>query len=567
MTHFSKKPLEFLRTQAKHKFDKVRTTWLDLGKWAAPHRIKWLSSQVEGQRNNNHIVDSTHIIALRSFVAGFLEGNTSATRPWFRLGTQDKDLNKVEKNKAWLQKFTERTLLALSSSNYYDAAALFYNDYGVFNTGAHYIDELEDGLHFHTLVPGSYFLINDAFNKPVVLVREFSYNVKAVVDKYARREKGRFIWDNISNGVRKMYEDGNFTEQIDVVHIIKSNDDFNPDEPQILMNREWHSFTYELGGELSIVSQHGQEGIGELQPEEESKFLTITGSKRKPFIVGKSDSSNFEYGEKGPTLDALGLIKSLNKKAIGKDQALEQMLRPALQGPANLRKSYITTASNSFVPIDVNSLAKGQGLRTVFEINPAIGSIIQDVSDMRQQVDKLYFADFLLFLSQNPKTRTATETNAILNEQQLVIGPNLQSLNWTYNTPLVNFVMDYVLFEDPFLEPPPEDLGGQLIEAEFISVFAQAQRAADLPSIERFAASIGQLSQIKPGALDKLDADVFADLLADRLFLPAGLNKDQSKVDAERQQAQANAQRQQLLQETLPALSSAAKNVGIKVNQ
>ncbi|MEJ6890794.1 portal protein, partial [Bradyrhizobium diazoefficiens] len=145
----------------------------------------------------------------------------------------------------------------------------------------------------------------------------------------------------------------------------------------------------------------------------------------------------------------------------------------------------ITTAPNSYVPLDPTSLSQ-KGLRTIYEVNPAIAPLIQDVTDLRQQVDRLYYADYLLYLSKNPKTRTATETNAIVNEQQMVIGPNLQSLNWTYNVPVVDYVMDYVLDNDPFLPPPPADLTGRFLSPEFISVFAQAQKAADLPAIDRY---------------------------------------------------------------------------------
>lgn len=569
MKEFTKHDCEYLRHLAKQRFDKIRGTWIDCGKWALPHRIKWLLSQTEGERNNQHIVDATHILALRSYVAGFLEGNTSATRPWYRIGTADPDLNMVPENHEWLDRYTRRTLQVLTTSNFYHSAGAFYYDFGVFNTGAHYIEEMNDNtLFFHSLIPGSYYAINNGYNEAVVLVREYALNVKAVVDTYGKKVEGKIDWSNISNSVRKMYEDSNYTEMIDIVHLIKENDNFDPSAPQSLLNRKWISYTYELGGNASEYNA-GQEnfGLGTFDYKEKDKYLQIKASRRKPFIVGKSDS-NFEYGEKGPTLDALGLIKSLNKKAIGKDQALEQMLRPPLQGPANLKKSYITTAPNSYVPLDATSLSQ-KGLRTVFEVNPAIGTLIQDVSDLRNQVEKLYYADYLLYLSQNPKTRTATETNAIVQEQQIIIGPNLQSLNWTYNIPVVEFVMDYVLFDDPVMSeyPPPDSLTGNFLRPDFISVFAQAQKAADLPSVDRYIAMIETVGQLRPDIWDKANIDKLADIYEDRLYLPAGLNRPQGKVDAMRQQAQAQAQRQQMLQETIPAVAGAAKDVGLKLNQ
>jgi len=175
-------------------------------------------------------------------------------------------------------------------------------------------------------------------------------------------------------------------------------------------------------------------------------------------------------------------------------------------------------------------------------------------------VDKLYFADYLLYLTKNPKTRTATETSAIVEEQQRIIGPNLQSLNFTYNVPVLEWVMDYVLYEDEYLLPPPESLQGQSLKPEFVSIFAQAQKAADLPAINQYVAMISQVGQVDPSILQKINTDKLADLYEDRLYLPAGLNNPQEKVDAERKQAQQEAQRQEQLTETIPAMAKAAKD-------
>jgi len=567
----AKKECEYLREIAKQQFDKVRGSWVQYLTWAAPHRGRWINSQTEGERNNQHIVDATHILALRSYVAGFLEGNTSATRPWYRSGTSDEELNKFPAHHEWLDAFTRRTLKILNSgSNFYHAAGQFYYDFGVVNTGAHYIDERESGLFFHTLMPGSYYIINNGYGEAIILVREFNMTVKALVDYYGKKKNGEWDWSNFSTQVRKMYEDGNYTEQVQVAHIVKENPMYDGSKPEVLANRRWISVTYEIGGMVSYAQEGTQIGAAaDYETKDHDRYLKISYSRRKPFIVGKSTEGSFEYGEMGPTSNSLGLIKSLNKKAIGKDQALDQMLRPPLQGPANLKKSYITSAPNAFIPLDAQSIAKGAGLRTVFEINPAIGALIQDVSDLRQMVDKLYYADYLLYLSSNPKTRTARETDAIVREQQLVIGPNLQSLNWTYNVPVLDFVMDYVLFDDPWVEenPVPEAMVGKFLRPEFISVFAQAQKAADLPNIDRYIMMATEVGQIRPEIWDKVNLDKLADLYEDRLYLPAGLNNPQSKVEAKREAAMAQAQQQQMMQETLPAMAGAAKDVGLKLAQ
>lgn len=573
---FKKASFEYLREQANTKFNKVKPTWIDLTTWAAPHRGTWLQSMQEpGERVNRHIVDTSHLIARRSYVAGFLEGNTSASRPWYMIRSQDDEANKVPENNLWLQTFTTQTLKCLARSNFYLAAAQIYDDYALVNTAVHYIDEIGSNLFFHTLEPGTYKLINNGRGEAVVFIREFQLSVKAIVETYGKYKNQKYDWSNFSEFVKEAYEQGNYSIMVDVVHIVCQNKDFDPEQPQVMYNRPWISVTYEAGsrgGQYYAQALDFGANLNAQGAADREKFLNIAASKRKPFIVARATGGNFEYGVSGPTLDSLGLIKSLNKKAIAKDVAIDMMLKPPVQGPASLKKSYLAQAPGSFTGLDPQSLAatKGVGLRQVFEVNPAIGTVIQDVEDLRNQVEKNYFADFLLYLTRNPKTRTATETNAVLNEQQLIIGPNLQSLNWTYNIPVVEFVMDFVLEKDPFLPPPPPGLAGKFLTTEFISVFAQAQKAADLPAIERYVQmimNIGQPNGLGAQIWDKINLDELADLYASRLYLPEGLNNPQAEVDAKRQQAQAAAQRQQMLQQTLPAMAGAAKDVGLQVQQ
>jgi hypothetical protein len=94
-----------------------------------------------------------------------------------------------------------------------------------------------------------------------------------------------------------------------------------------------------------------------------------------------------------------------------------------------------------------------------------------------------------------------------------------------------------------------------------ISTFAQAQRAADLPQINQYIDMLQRVGQLDPSVFQKANLDKLCDLYEDRLFLPAGLNRDQADVDAMRQQAQANMERQQMLTEALPSVAGAVKDL------
>lgn len=554
--NYSKSECEQLRTTLSNEFSSFRSDWIDKLLWVDPSRAKYMLGRQGGKRENHHIVDMTHLLAHRSMVSGFLEGNTSSTRSWFRFAHPDKNINKKENVKVWMQNLNDRCLSVASSSNLYDALASGYSDWGIVDTSCLYIDELPTGPHFTILGPGTYYLMNDNTGVANVLVREFDLTVKVLVEAYGKRVNGERDWSNFSTRVKNMYTDGNYTQLIRVCEKVGPNEFFNKDEYEAGSNRKWCSVTYECGADEGVGYNYGATDMD----MKNDVFLRIQHRTRKPFIAFRNKSSNnFAYGETGPTTMALGCIKSLNKKAISKDTAIDLMLRPPMQGPASLKKSYLNTNPNSYTAMDAHALAQG-GAKQLFQMNPAISVLNEDTADLRNMVRKVYYEDLLLFLSQNPKTRTAEEVRAVMSEQQLVIGPALQALNHTLNNPLVEYLADYVMFEDPYVGPPPEELSGTSLKIVYISVFAQAQRSADLPSIDRYMAAMTNLAQVNPAVWDKVDVDVFADLYEDRLYLPAGLNRSKENAEARRQKNQAEAQRQQQMTEMLPAAARAQKD-------
>jgi len=141
-----------------------------------------------------------------------------------------------------------------------------------------------------------------------------------------------------------------------------------------------------------------------------------------------------------------------------------------------------------------------------------------------------------------------------------VIGPNLQTLNWSYNMPIAEYLLDFVIHEDPYLPPPPDDLQGQSINTEFTSVFAQVQKAFDLPQINQYVSQWMQIAQLNPQAWDNINLDVLAKTYEDRYYLPAGLNNPKSMVDALRKQAAMQQQRQQMI-EAIPVAAQASKSM------
>lgn len=550
---FTRQEFEIMRQDANNKFNEVKPELVENLLWTNPSRAKWMLNPNSDVVQGYPILDATHRLSLRSFVAGFLEGSVSASRPWIRYAHPDPDRNRFFENRQWLDHVGNRAHTLLASSNFYLQAGQFFYDYGSVNHGAHIIKKYGNGFHFYTLLPGSFKVIQNALFEPEILIREFNLHAMALVKRYGKKKNGEWDWSNFSPAVKMLYEKSDTTTKIECVEIFCRNKNMNANSPISGSNREWCNATYETG----VQYAGGFAQFINPPVAQEEVYLEVGYSRRKPFIVGKTHGDS-PYGDTGCTSEAIGLIRSANKKAISKDLALEQMLEPTTQGPAHVRKSYITTQARKHIPLDATAIAQ-KGIQTVFEVNPAIGALAADVQDIRQQIERCYYADFLLYLSNNPKTRTAEEVREIVTEKQAVIGPNLQTLNWSYNIPIAEWVLDFIITEDPYTPPPPEGLEGEYINTQFTSVFAQVQKAFDLPQINQFVDRWLAIAQLNPEAWRHLNLQVLSDTFEDRYYLPAGLANPKSMVEALQRQAQAAQNRQQMI-EALPAAAQASKN-------
>lgn len=556
--------LDHLRDEANKQWQMVESSVKEAIYWTMPHRLPYLTGEEHGKRNNQHIVDPTHIIALRSYVAGFSEGNTSASRSWFKYRHPDTLMNKVTSSKKWIDHFNDRCTANAQQSNLYLALGEFYYEYGSANTGVLFL-ETRNKKMFWTVIPaGSYRLMMGPDGRSNILIYERCMSVKMIVEEYGTyTESGKPDWSKFSERVKNAYESGRYSEEIEIVTVVQPNKMFSERLIELGKNRKYVATTYESTKPARSAGYDPTMGKYQyIKNDDGSDKILRTGYyKKQPFIAGKNSGGMFPYGERGPTTESLGLIKANNKRRLKQDKAIDQMVDPTTYGPASVRKSYLSTAPSVHVPMSPEEMKLG-GLKRLFEINPAIGALIQDTKDERGLINKLYYQDFLLYLTQNQKTRTAEEVRAVQSEQQLVVGPNFQSLNWTVNLPLTDMIADWTLANDPFLPPPPKELGGQSIQPVFISLFAQAQKSADLPNIQTFLNMVLGVGTVNQEIMLKLDTSVLADIFEDRLFLPAGLVRSKEDVDAMKEQMQNDMRKQQQL-ETIQAAAGAAKDLGI----
>jgi hypothetical protein len=108
------------------------------------------------------------------------------------------------------------------------------------------------------------------------------------------------------------------------------------------------------------------------------------------------------------------------------------------------------------------------------------------------------------------------------------------------------------------LPPPPEDLPGQELKIEFVSILAQMQRMIGLGQIERTLGFAGSLAAGNPDVMDLIDGDETLREYADRAGTPPRLMRDAETV-AKIRAGRAQQQRMQQMLAAAPAVKDGAE--------
>ena len=139
----------------------------------------------------------------------------------------------------------------------------------------------------------------------------------------------------------------------------------------------------------------------------------------------------------------------------------------------------------------------------------------------------------------------------------MILGPYMERLNNELLNPLIDRTFS-IMSERGLIPPPPEELQGQDLKVEYISMMAQAQKLIGIQSLERLVGFVGNVAGVSPSVLDKLDIDQCVDEYADMVGAPPRAVRSDDEVEVIRQQ-RAQAEQAAKLAEMAQPLQQAAQ--------
>ena len=519
------------------------THWRELADFMLPRRYKWLitpNQMGRGSPINQHILDSTATLAAYKCAAGMMSGTANPTRQWFQLRVGTVDATQTSPLSLWISECERILMLIFQESNYYTSVAVALLDLVIFGTCTRIIyEDFENVITCYNPCLGEFYLENGSDFQVNALYREFTQTVNQVVEQFGI--------ENTSAAIQRLYAQGgtSLTRELVVAHAIEPNDDHR--RFGLPSQFKWREIYWEWGGSAS------PQGGSSYAPS----LLRKRGFHEQPFAAGRWDLvSNDAYG-RGPGMDALPDTKQLQQEVRRKGQAIDKHVNPPMLADIQLKNqpASLLPGGVTYVSGLMNS-TKNQGFAPVYQVNPDIKGIMEDLNEVRGRIKETFYNDVFAVISQY-QTRsnvTAAEIDARRAEAFLALGPVFTRLQTEFFGKDIERVFS-IATRRGLIPAAPAEAQGLGITIKYRSMLETAQDATASAGIERIFQIAGQMGAIDPAAMDNIDVDYGLEKMS------ALLNNDPKLIRAPQalQQIRQRREQQQLQQERAAQAEQLAK--------
>ena len=509
------------------------THWALLAEMYLPRRYKWTTTIVPNTFNrgspiNQSIVDETGLLAARTLATGLLANLTSPTKPWFRLGIKGIDPLAEGPAQVWLAECTKRMLDVYAGSNLYNTLGQAYHDLAVFGSAAliQYEDD-DDIIRFFNPCLGEFFFGLDNRLTVSTLYREYTYTAQEAMEEFGL--------ENLSTSTQGLIRSGGSSKDLEIVvcHAIEPNDDifangknYGPILPSRFKYREMY--------------WEQNSGVG----KNKQSILRVAGFREKPFVGMRWDvTSNDPYG-RSPGMDALPAVRQLQIEQRRKAEAIDKMVRPPMVGSVAMKNE-----PSSILPGGITYTAdpKADGFKPAFQVEPRIQELMVDLKEVQDRVGKIFFTPLFVGISELDTVHTATDIEARLQEKLVMLGPVVERTETEGLDDIIDRTFA-IMSRRGLFPPPPPEIAGAPIQVDYISILAEAQRAAATGAIERLWQFAGSMAAVQPQIIDNLDGDETIDIYGDLLNVNPKIIHDVKTVAAIRAARDEQLKQQQALQ-------------------
>lgn len=489
--------------------------------------------QTPGTKRNQEVYDSTPVIALQRFAAVSESLLTPRNDRWHGLIPAAPELKKDRQVRLWLDNATDALFRYryAPKANFASQTHQNYMALGAFGSGTMFIDELADepGLRYKHVHLGEIYFVENHQGIVDKAIRKFPWTARQARQKWGEDK----LPDEIKNKLTKNPE-----EIFYFLHCVKPREDVDS------KRKDYGGMPYAS----YYVSLTGK------------KLMSESGFRSFPFAISRHVQVPGEIYGRGPAMDVLPAIKTLN----------EQNKVVLKQGHRAVDPIYLLHDDgvlDTFSALPGSMVAGGMSVEgrplvgTLPVGNVQLGKELMD--DQRAIIRDAFFVTLFQILTDSPEM-TATEVLERVREKGILLAPTMARQQSEFLGPLIDRELD-LLVRQGLLPPMPPALAEAKGEyaVRYDSPLARMQKAGELAGTQRvlqFTAEIFAVTQ-DPSLFDPFDFDSIQRDMAEGQGMPAK-HLVADKVIEQRRAARQQQTEAQQATEAAPAIAGLVKAVG-----
>ena len=490
------------------------------------------------RRRDDKVYNGIAWEASQIFASGVMSGLTPPSRQWFKFGFADKGLANDSAASAVLDERQEILMGVLAKSNFYNAVHSVYTELPFGQCPLAIFPHAKTGVYFMPFTIGSYASDVNAAGEVNCFARRYRLSANQLLEQFGEECLPGKVRDALrNNGTR-------YTSSFNVCWLVDENEDA-------------------AEGRVDRFGM-GYRSLYWVEDSELDEWLYVGGFHEWPVPTARYLVSGNEAYAKGPGWFAEGDAKML--QLLEKDclTAVELGVKPPMQATANsVRQGINLIPGGATIVEDL-----GNPIVPLFNMSMNIEHLQYKIKETEGKIRRTYSADLFLMLDQLDKGQmTAREVMERTQEKLQQLGPVVERLQFEFLNPILERVYGILdragIFPD-FPDDLAEALDGQDVKIEYISPLAQAQKMSGLVNIEQAIAFTGQMSQLWPEVVDKIDPLETVNRYFEMLGAPATIRRSDevvSSMQAQKEEQLAEQMQMEQLLRAAPAANDASKAV------
>jgi len=455
--------------------------------------------------DSSYLWDSTTIETADVLASGFMNYLTPPSAKWFRLRTKNPALGENKAVADFLENVAEEVNYTLNRSNFYDQIFPSYKSSGVYGTSVLLEEEdIHDDARFYTLPLKQVAIVEDAAGRAAEYYIEFEYTAFQAASRFGVEKLSTPLQEELKTG-RNDNKKHKF-----VLFIAKRNirDVGKMDRKNLPVEAVWIE-------------------------RDAKKIIDEGGYNEFPAMCHRFDKRPFITWGFSPAMKALPFARILNAIAKTSLRSMMKHTDPAIALPEN---SFIMPFNMN--PRAVNYYKKGsmddKSLITLSNTgDPSVG--LTGIEYYSTKVKKLMYNDVFLAFENLTKQMNNPEVMERINEKMTLLGPAVGRFTAEVLNPIIIRTVGILFRRGKLPEPPQEILEDPTYEIDFVGQLAQAQKRSELNSIVTGLTMVGQMAQMVPDVLDKVNTDRTVDEIWSVTGAPVQLLRDDSEIQALRE--------------------------------